>query len=409
MDRERLGSSRAARLPSDPAMDAPRPFPPVKTLTIGLGLLLAGLGLSRALTSVVFHAAPPLLTSELTSGERRVRQCLQALDEIVTAPGSTVVFGSSMVQMGFSPEEFDAQARALGQELTSYNLGFGGANPEVQLELAQWVAQAYRRQGRRAKQMVIEFTPFQATLARSRAQGLAQIARAKKAVLLTPASLLSATLRSPTEAAHLVGLWTQGAVTPQMTLHALSAVALPRNPERRTDPRRELVERIRQGRIARDGKLPDPWDRSQRGDAAWVVDETLPAYDAWLQLRHSAETLSEDLEWRVESSDLLELRFDPERIHQFIALAKLLSSVAERSHVLLMPTHPDWVKRTPEGQTRLDQVLVRIRAETGLEIIDLSSSPGPFALADFVDTTHLNERSGRPKLSRELATRIVRP
>jgi hypothetical protein len=147
--------------------------------------------------------------------------------------------------------------------------------------------------------------------------------------------------------------------------------------------------------------VPD-WDPVRRGEVRWIFDESREAYAAWARLRTTPELLEPERQWRVESSDMLELRFDEEQVRFFIEAVRALASVSREARVVLAPRNRAWNQPTTEGRARLAAVLARIEQETGVPVIDLSDDP-EFTSEDFIDVTHLNESSGRPKLSRRLA------
>jgi hypothetical protein len=119
-------------------------------------------------------------------------------------------------------------------------------------------------------------------------------------------------------------------------------------------------------------------------------------------MRSAPEVLKQDLEWRVETSDLLELRFDEGKVAAFSEALRALAGVSERTVLLLAPRNRAWVQLTPEGRARLNEVMARLSRDTGVPVVDLSEAP-EFTAEDFIDVTHLNESSGRPRLSRRLA------
>ncbi|MEE8556880.1 MAG: hypothetical protein V3T14_03235, partial [Myxococcota bacterium] len=84
----------------------------------GLGILLAALGIIRALTEVAEAQIPEVF------GVTRIKTAYRALPRIAAAPGpKALFFGSSTVQFGFAPQAFDARLARSGLEITSYNLG----------------------------------------------------------------------------------------------------------------------------------------------------------------------------------------------------------------------------------------------------------------------------------------------
>ncbi|PTL82825.1 hypothetical protein DAT35_18875 [Vitiosangium sp. GDMCC 1.1324] len=377
--------------------------------------MLAALLLARGFISQVERTTDPETRANITEGAGRVRGFLQALPDIAAREDSALVFGSSIIQHGFSPEVFEAHLR--GPRVTAYNLGFPGVDPEVQQLLAHRVAEAFQRGNHRARLMVVEFTPFQATLARGQASRYRELAQVKKALLSTPGDLAETALHSPEEASHLASLQALGGRSPLAVTSLLEHQLLDGPPPawwpgpRAEEPdtgRKALIERVRAGRARVEGRPVPEWDPLRRGEVRLVFEQTREDYLAWLRLRAAPEMLEGDLQWRVETSDILELRFDERRVAAFVDVVRTLASVSERTVLLLAPRNRAWVHLTPEGRARLAEVVARLTRDTGVPVLDLTEAP-EFTAEDFVDTTHLNESSGRPKLSRRLAEELSPP
>lgn len=368
---------------------------------MGLGVLLAALVMARGFIALIERTTSPDTRARLTEGAGRVRDFLQVLPELATREDTALVFGSSIIQHGFSPEVFEANLR--GPRVTAYNLGFPGVEPEVQRLLAHRVAEAFQRSGRRARLTVVEFTPFLATLARDRASRFRELAQVKKALLATPGDLAETALRSPEEASHLAALQALGGHSPlavtSVLEHQLFDGLTPEEPD---TGRKALAARVRAGRARVEGRPVPEWDAVRRGEVRLLFHETREDYLAWARLRSAPEVMEEDLAWRVESSDLLELRFDERKVAAFAEALRALAGVSERTVLLLGPRNRAWVQLTPEGRARLDEVVARLSREVGVPVVDLSEAP-EFTPEDFIDVTHLNESSGRPRLSRRLA------
>ncbi len=386
---------------------------PLRTLLVGLGLLLGSLGLARGLVSALERTVPPDTRGAFTEGAGRIQDFLAALPGIAAREDAVLVVGSSIIQHGFSPEAFEQR---LGEPVTAYNLGFPGVDPEVHALLARRVAEAFGRTGQRARFTLVEFTPFQATLARAQSTSYREHAAVKKALLLDADTLARVALRSPEEASHLGALRAMGGtsshtVTRYLSHHLSPAKAPawwpgPANPVR--DPERQrLVERLDAGIAAAEKREVPEWDPVRRGEVRWVFEETREAYATILQRRRAREVMESDQQWRVRTSDLLELRFDEAQVRAFIEAVRTLASASRDTLVLLAPRHREWATPTPEGRARLAEVLARIEREAGVKVLDLAESP-EFTPEDFIDVTHLNETLGRPRLSRRLADEVAR-
>ena len=379
-----------------------------RTLGVGLGLLLAALGLARGFIRYLERSTPSEKRAQSSEGTDRLVGFLEALPEIARREDAVLVFGSSLIQHGFSPETFEQH---LGVPVTAYNLGFPGIDPEVQVLLARRVADTFGAGGHKARLSLVEFTPLQATVARGRSERFRELASIKKALLAEPLTLARVARRSPEEASHLGALRLLGGTSPLVVKSLVenhlfdgptpSWWPVPTPPDEAME-RRAWVDRIHAGRAAAERRDVPEWDPVRRGEVRWIFDETREAYAAWARLRTTREVLEPELQWRVESSDLLELHFDDEQVRLFIEAVRALSSVSRETRVVLTPRNPAWNQPTPEGRARLAAVLSRIERETGAPVLDLSDRP-EFRPEDFIDVTHLNESSGRPKLSRRLA------
>jgi hypothetical protein len=383
-----------------------------RTLGVGIGLLLAALGLARGFITYLEHSTPPETWAQHSEGRDRLVGFLEALPEIAQRKDAVLVFGSSLIQHGFSPETFEQH---LGLPVTAYNLGFPGVDPEVQALLARRIANTFEKSGHRARLTLVEFTPFQATVARARWQRFRELASVKKAVLMDPLTLARVARRSPEEASHLGALRLLGNTSPLMVKslvdERISDKPVPswwpvRPPAfDETKYRRAWVASIHAGRAAAERRNVPEWDPVRRGEVRWLFDETHSEYDSWARSRNTWLVLKPELQWRVASSDMLELHFDEEQVRFFIEAVRALASVSRETRVVLMPRNREWNQPTPEGRARLAAVLTRITRETDVRVLDLSDSPEfrPGEFGDFIDVTHLNESRGRPKLSRRLA------
>jgi hypothetical protein len=165
---------------------------------------------------------------------------------------------------------------------------------------------------------------------------------------------------------------------------------------------------MRAERARVEGRAVPEWDPLRRGEARLLYEETREAYAAWARLRSAPEVLALERQWRVDTGDLLELRFDERKVAAFAEAVRALAGVSERTVLLLAPRNRAWAEPSAEGRARLAGVLARLSRETGVPVVDLSEAP-EFTPEDFIDVTHLNESSGRPRLSRRLAEALRVP
>ncbi|WP_224365528.1 SGNH/GDSL hydrolase family protein [Hyalangium versicolor] len=382
-----------------------------RTLGVGLVLVLAALGLARGFVSLLVSTSAPELRGQYTEGSIRLSEFLEVLPEISRREDAVLVFGSSIIQHGFSPEAFEQR---LGAPVTAYNLGFPGVNPLMQALLARKVAQSFEHTGRKARLTLVEFTPFQATLARGKSSWYREQSAVKKALLADPPTLAETARNSPEEASHVGALWLMGGISPLSVTSLLETRIFDEPspswwpvppPEDPSAERKALAARILSTRAAIEHREVPEWDPVRRGEVRWIFDETREAYLAWARLRSAPELLKADVQWRVNTSDMLELRFDDAQVTGFIEAVRTLASVSQETRVVVGPRNRAWNQPTPEGRARLAAVLARIKRETGVPLLDLSESPD-FVPEDFIDVTHFNESHGRPKFSRRLAEAV---
>jgi hypothetical protein len=383
-----------------------------RTLGVGLVLVLAALGMARGFVSLLVRTSTPELRGQYTEGSIRLEDFLGTLPDISRREDAVLVFGSSIIQHGFSPEAFEQH---LGAPATAYNLGFPGVDPGMQALLARKVADAFEHTGHKARFTLVEFTPFQATLARGRSSWYREQSAVKKALLADPRTFARTARRSPEEASHIGALWLMGGISPLSVTSLLETrifdgpspswwpVPPPEDPGAE---RKAWVARVHAGRYAIEHREVPEWDPVRRGEVRWIFDETREAYLAWARLRSAPEVLEADRRWRVETSDLLELRFDDQQVQAFIETVRALASVSCETRVVLAPRNRAWNQPTPEGRARLAAVLARIEHETGVPVLDLAES-AEFGPEDFIDVTHLNESHGRPRFSRKLAEAVA--
>ena len=94
----------------------------------------------------------------------------------------------------------DGKVKKTNGSRASFNLGFGGLNPEIERGLAQRVRRAHQAAGRRIKLAVIEFNPFQATSVRASRDALVRDQHLM--MLATPTQIAALALQSPQRAAR---------------------------------------------------------------------------------------------------------------------------------------------------------------------------------------------------------------
>ena len=347
----------------------------------GLGILLAALGIIRALTEAAEARIPEVF------GVTRIKSAYRALPRIAAAPGpKALFFGSSTVQFGFAPQAFDARLARSGLEITSYNLGIGNMNPSLQVVLARRIRAEFESSGHRVDLMLIELNPFQTTERRVRANE--PLHEAVLSILSTPRSLWRDVVDDPERGARLFTIkYLREGVAAQAITEGLGmgVEALGHLLAEEEEPRTEEEERIleERGDLALElfgnlrEELPDrwplgTWSFESRG-ALRLTDlspETRALLSRLMANLQYPPSLQDDLENRIRCCDIVDLHFDEGLVHDFIAMVRELAAISDRIEVVLMPKNYDWVKNPPEALARQRAVLERIERETGVRVSD---------------------------------------
>lgn len=374
----------------EPTNDSPRTD--LRTFVLICALLAASVGVARLALSVLRAHTLSTTWGRETIGGPRLQEMLANLDRVTGG----VFLGSSVGQAGFSPASFDEEMARLGAPITTYNLAFLGGNGR----LYRLLARRLRESGTTLDVSMLELTPFQHTRARTVGSRFAKFNRSRVAALSTTSEIVASALHSPEEASRLLAMKLLGA---QMTDIASTIVKDWIYAPEVMDPQDQDNADFELGFGS-----SIVWDVAGRGERRSVVSaETARAYEDMLTRSYSRDALVEQRDQRIEETDFLELHFDPELVDDFIAAVRELAPVSRHTVVVVMPVNRAWGEPTPAGHQRLADVLARIHAETGAAIIDLTEAP-EFGESDFLDTDHLNEPRGRPKLSRLLADKVAR-
>ncbi len=155
--------------------------------------ILIGSGIAMAL-ALAFVAANGVGSRSLLG---RVIEAQEAIPQLAAEEKDLVLFfGSSMVQAGFSPREFDRDVNAAGGNVMALNFGFGGLNPLFQDYTTRRIAEQFKAEDRRLKLVLIEFNPFQTTRARRELQRAME--DSYLALMMSPGELWDVVLDDPT-------------------------------------------------------------------------------------------------------------------------------------------------------------------------------------------------------------------
>ncbi|MEM7247289.1 MAG: hypothetical protein AAF533_18245 [Acidobacteriota bacterium] len=324
-----------------------------------------------------------------------------------------VVFGSSMTQAAFEPALFDARLDELGLDVVSYNHGVGNLNPEYQEILSRRIREALEQEDETLALTLVELTPFQATLTRSEFTAFTR--DQNHALLMTTSELCDVALEDPDRGARLLTIrHVRNGLSAELltSLPGILYGALSNRDPSPPPELRALEERRREARSRFEALLPagtsldtDGWNAGLRGgrlDRARLSAKARTALEDWGAVPANPARMRADLQRRVDQGDILELHFDETQVQAFISLVKNLASVSDTIEVILLPQNTDWVRHGPQARARLDAVLTRITAETGVRVRDLQHD-SRFTPRQFVDTTHLSVQEGAETFTTILA------
>lgn len=366
-------------------------------------LLAIGIGMAVALGLVRLFAWLNDASGETFLG--RVLQARAALPRIVQAEEDLVmVFGSSMVEAGFSPRHFDRLVNARGGEVKSWNFGFGGLNPYYQDYLSRRVREAFEEGDRRLELALIEFNPFQVT--RTRWQRAEPSIDSFITLLASEAELRGMALADPERGALLYTIrYLRDNVSAEMTTTFFGRAF--QEPPRRSE--RPGLDEAGEARLAElseeldrrfEAEYPDwveaqwSFERQGGGTVPWERPAgTVALFPEYYALLHNDRRMEDDLLRRIATTDILELDFEPLLIESFIAMVENFKAISNHVEVILLPRNTDWVNYSPEVAARLQAVLERIEAETGVPVRNHQDLPR-FDPSMFGDTTHLGRYVG---------------
>lgn len=375
-------------------------------------LLIILLGMAIALVLVRLFAAANGAGSDSLLG--RVLQAQAAIPRIAAEEKDLVmVFGSSMVQAGFSPREFDRDTAELGADIKSFNFGFGGLNPLFQDYVTRRIADAFEAEDRRLKLTLIEFNPFQTTI--TRRQGAVALEDSYIALLASPSELFEIFLEDPTRGLRMLEIrYLRDGISAEMITTFFWAEPFQRPRESTTLVEEDGVEERLDEVVGKlneqfEKEYPDydgsDWYYPWQGGGTIKAErspETLEISEQYYKLTQTDYQMDADRLQRVQSADILDLNFDPELVEHFIAMVKNFQRVSDQVEVILLPKNTDWINNPPEALARQAAVLEHIRRETGVPVRDFQVIE-PVTNSMFGDTTHLNRYQGAAAFTRFLA------
>lgn len=373
--------------------------------------LVIVIGMGVALIAVRLFTAANGAGSQSLLG--RVIQAQEALPQIIAEKNDLVMFfGSSMVQAGFSPREFDEFITAAGGQTTSFNFGFGGLNPLFQDYVSRRIVEEFKANDRKLDLALIEFNPFQTT--RSRRQLSAALEESYLSLLASPSELLGFALDDPETGLRMLEIrYLRDGISAEMITTFFWAEPF-QAPRATDDPNLKEEEGVeeRLDVVAEqlnekfEEEYPDydgsAWYYPWRGGGTIKSErsaETLDIVEEYYELTQTDYQMTIDRQSRIESADIEGLDFDPELVDAFIRIVKNFQEIADNVEVVLLPKNTDWIKNPPEALERQAAVLERISRETGVavrdwQVIDAVSNDM------FTDTTHLNRYHGAAAFTR---------
>ncbi|NVJ58818.1 MAG: hypothetical protein HWE27_00430 [Gammaproteobacteria bacterium] len=334
----------------------------------------------------------------------RVTEAREALPKIVKEDQDLVMmFGSSMVDAGFSPRQFDREVNAKGKNVKSFNFGFGGLNPFFQDYLSRRIAEAFKRDNRRLKLAIIEFNPFQATQARW--NGAVPAVDAFLTRLASPQELWEITKKDPTRGALLFNIkYLRNEVSAEMVTTFFGRGIFPPEqaqripePESYLEARKELDKKL-EGAFEKD--FPDydgsdwyyPWqgggtipeDRSE-GVPQDIID--------YLATFSSPEAMQNYRNRRISSADIEGLNFEPLLLESFIGIVKNFQTIADEVVIVMLPRNHQVISYSPEAESRLNAAIQQIESATN-EKIENHQLITEVTYDMFRDATHLARYTG---------------
>ncbi|MEL7022891.1 MAG: hypothetical protein AAGL69_04030 [Pseudomonadota bacterium] len=337
----------------------------------------------------------------------RVLEAQDAIPKMVEEPEDLVMaFGSSMVQAGFSPREFDRDVNALGGNVKSFNWGFGGLNPLFQDYVSRRIRDDFEANDRRLKLVIIEFNPFQTTVARRTLQKATE--ESYLALLANPSELRDITLSDPESGIRMAVIrylrdgisaeilttfmWGELFETPR------SDAGVEFEPDAAAEERLGEIFGLLDERFEED--YPDydesDWYYPWQGGGTIASErsaETLELFDEYYKLVTTDYNMAVDRLSRIRTADIEELHFDAELIEAFVRIVENFKAISDHVEIVMLPKNTDWIKNPPEALARQAEAIRQIEAATGLPVRDYQTIE-QVTNDMFSDTTHLNRYQG---------------
>ena len=383
----------------------------------GKTLLFILLGMGLALGLVRAFALANDASSDSILG--RVLEAKAALPQIVEEPQDLVmVFGSSMVQAGFSPREFDQWLVERGiDNIKSFNFGFGGLNPFFQDYLARRIKEIFAENNRRLKLAVIEFNPFQTTITRH--EGARSLEDSFLTMLASDEEITEILMDDPTRGVRLFNIkYLRDSISAEMVTSFFGGSF--REPRKRTELKRDEKRQERLGEVgeilnqAFEEEYPNfvdsEWSYAWQGGGTIASErkpETLKVFEEYYELIRDPARLDDARLNRIHTADIIDMNFSEDLVQAFIRIVNEFKTFSDQVEVVLLPRNTEWINYSPAGQQRLNDTIERIEQATGVTFKnhqDLSVIKPTM----FSDATHLNRYQGAHNYTKFLVEEFYR-
>ncbi len=334
----------------------------------------------------------------------RVIQAQNALPKMVKEPQDLVMFfGSSMTRAGFSARVFDRNINAMGNNIKSFNYGFGGLNPYFQDFLSRRIAESFIDDDRRLKLALIEFNPFQTTQTRWN--------RAKFTVdsfltmLATDKELFDIAKSDVTRGVRLFNIkYLRNDISAEMITSFYGQEMFPSKRTEVFEDDEETVAAAREigAELSElfEKEYPDfqgeEWYYPWQG-AGTIPEErsehTLQLFQDYYKVTQTEAAMKNDRLSRIRTADIEEMHFEPLLIESFIRIVKNFQRFSDKVEVVMLPRNTRWIHYSDEGKLRLADTIKQIELATGITIVSHQEleevNPDMF-----LDSTHLARYTG---------------
>lgn len=364
--------------------------------------IVLSLGAAMLVTVICFHVFLHAMGANRLMG--RVVEAREALPEIVKRDETQMMFfGSSMVDLGFAPREFDKYVKQMGKDVSAYNFGFGGLNPYFQDYLARRIKEEYQKEDKKLKLAVIEFNPFQTTQTRwNRAQSAID---AYLTMLASDKELWELAVEDPKRGLLLFNIkYMRAGISAEMVTTFMGRDIFPAKRQTRLQDSQEVQDKRneinKQRRELFDKDFPDyhdkRWYLPWQGGGTIASERTPEAVELTKQmiaLQHTDARMTNYVNGRIHSADILELNMEPQLVASFIRIVENFKQFADKVEIVMLPRNTDWINYTPEARARLDKAIAQIEQATGLKVVDHQDIP-QVTPDMFWDATHLARYMG---------------